>query len=118
LEGIIAGGNFDEFAWFNTLGITAITYTTAELEVLKRQYLEQNIIPLYEVQSIILYANNREGLPIMEIQLDEADKIAAGYREDQNVLTRAITEFTFELEKTLDTKAANAYSVSAVLRRI
>jgi hypothetical protein len=50
--------------------------------------------------------------------LDEADKIAAGYRADQNVLTRALTEFTFELEKTLDTKAANAYSVSAVLRRV
>lgn len=118
LEGIMANGNFDEFAWFNSLGIPTITYTPAELEVLKTQYLEKNIIPLYEVQSIILYSNNREGLPIFEIQLDEADKIAAGYRADQNVLTRALTEFTFELEKTLDTKAANAYSVSAVLRRV
>jgi hypothetical protein len=118
LEGILAPGNFNEFDWFNTLGISAITYTPAELEVLKVQYLEKNIIPLYEVSSIILYANNREGLPMLEIQLDEADKIAAGYREDQNVLTRAITDFSYELEKTLDTKAANAYSVSAVLRRI
>jgi hypothetical protein len=118
LEGIITSGNFDEFAWFNALGISAITYTPSELEVLKKEYLEKNIIPLYEVEKIVLYANNREGLPIMEILLDEADKIAAGYREDQNVLTRAITEFTFEMEKTLDTKSANAYSVSAVLRRI
>jgi hypothetical protein len=118
LEGIIENGNFDEFSWFNTLGIPEITYTTAELNVLKRQYLEKNIIPLYEVESIVLYSNNREGLPVLEILLDEADKVAAGYREDQNVLTRAITEFTFEMEKTLDTKAANAYSVSAVLRRV
>jgi hypothetical protein len=118
LEGIIATGSFDEFDWFNTLGIPAITYTTAELDVLKKQYLEKNIIPLYEVSKIILYANTKEGLPILEINLDEAEKIAAGYREDQNVQVKSISDFIFAAEKTLDTKAPNAYSISAVLKRV
>jgi hypothetical protein len=118
LEGILASGSFDEFAWFNSLGISEITYTQAELEVLKSEYIEKNIIPLYEVTQILLYANNGEGIPLLELELTEADKLAAGYRTDSNFKNTSQSSFVYSLEKTLDTKAANAYSISAVLKRI
>jgi hypothetical protein len=118
LEGILASGSFDEFAWFNSLGISDITYTQAELDVLKSEYIEKNIIPLYEVTQILLYANNGEGLPVLELELTEADKLAAGYRTDSNFKNTSQSSFVYSLEKTLDTKAANAYSISAVLKRI
>jgi hypothetical protein len=118
LEGIASSDGFDEFAWFNSLGIAAITYTQDELDVLKLQYIEKNIIPLYEVSEILLYANSGEGLPIFETELTEAEKLLAGYRTDSNFKNTSQGSFQFLLEKTLDTKAANAYSVSAVLKRI
>ena len=118
LEDMLSSSSFDEFAWFNALGISAITYTAADLQVLKTKYLQTNIIPLYSVSQIILYSNAKEGLPIMEISLTEAEKFAAGYRVDQNATVTAIGEYQFEAIKILDTKAANAYSISAVLKRI
>jgi len=118
LEGILESTSFDDFAWFNSLGIPAITYTPSELEVLKIEYLEKNIIPLYEVSAITLYANNNEGLPVLDIVLDEAEKLSAGYREDKGVKNTSINDYTYVLEKVLDTKAPNSYSISAVLKRI
>lgn len=118
LEGMLANGSFDEFTWFNTLGIPAIEYTASELQTLKTEYINKNIIPLYEISQITLYANVGEGLPIVDFALSESEKAAAGYRADANVKVTSSGELVVTLEKTLDTKAANAYSISAVLKRI
>jgi hypothetical protein len=110
--------NFDEFAWFNSLGIPAITYTPAEIEALKVKYIEDNLIPLYEISKIVLYGNTQEGLPLFVIDLGLADKIGAGYREDQNVQVFQEQDLLVRLEKILDTKSPNAFTVSASLKRI
>jgi hypothetical protein len=118
LEGMLESGSFDEFAWFSSLGIPAIEYTNSEIEALKIQYIQKNIIPLYNVTSIIFYSNSAEGLPIFQIDLTDSQKYAAGYRVDQNIKNTSTGDYTFILEKVLDTKAANAYTMSAVLKRI
>lgn len=118
LDGMLQSTNFDEFAWFNGLGISAITYSQAELDVLKKEYLEKNILPLYEVESIVFYSNNNEGLPIFQIDLSYSDKIAAGFKVDKNITTFNKGNKKFVLHKIIDSKAANAYTISAVLKRV
>lgn len=118
LAGIADPNNFDEFAWFNLLGIPEITYTPAEIAELKTQYIEKNILPLYEISEIVLYQNLQEGLPLFVSNLNFAEKIAAGYRVDSGVKAAEKGFLEVELEKTLDTKAANSYTLSAVLKRI
>jgi hypothetical protein len=118
LAGMSDPNNFDEFTWFNSLGIPEITYTPAELTALKVEYIEENLIPLYEIDKIILFSNNKEGLPIFVSDLTFDEKVFAGYREDQNAKTVERENLIVEIEKTLDTKSANAYTISANLRRI
>jgi hypothetical protein len=118
LSGMNDTNNFDEFQWFNTLGIPEITYTPAELLALKVEYIEKNLLELYEIDEIVIYGNTQEGLPLFVTNLTFDEKIAAGYRADKGAQVTQRSELMIEIVKTLDTKAPNAYTVSAKLRRV
>jgi hypothetical protein len=119
LDDIELPTSFDEFDWLTTLGITELqSLTTVDIENLKKDYLNKNIIQLYEIGEIKLYALSEEGIPIFDITLDDIEKADAGYRVDKDCKVINIDEFTVRIDKQLDTKKPFGYSVTAIIKRI
>ena len=111
--------SFDEFNWLKTLGITDFdNLNSTDIERLKNEYLLKNILQLYEISEIKLYALSKEGIPLFDATLTDANKIAAGYRVDKNCKVTNLDQFTVRITKELDTKKPFGYSVSATIKRI
>jgi hypothetical protein len=106
----------DDFEWAKeTLNLNL---TAEELDVLKESYVRKNILPLYEVSDVILYSVKRDGVPLVVINLTEAEKLSAGYRTDKDCVTTQLGKWSFSIVKTLDTKVSVGYSVGAVVKRV
>ena len=111
--------SFDEFNWLTTLGITEFQkLTPIDIERLKKEYLTKNIVQLYEIAEIELYALSKEGLPILDIEITDAEKIGAGYRVDKDCKVVNTSQFGIKITKVLDTKKPFGYAVSATIKRI
>ena len=118
-EDITSGVYVDEFADLANLNIPEIdSLTTSDINRLRTEYIESNIIPLYRVSAIKLYVRKGEGLPLVEIELTEAEKLAAGYRENKDFSLEALDNFTFRLVRIIDTKEGFSYSVGCTIERI
>jgi hypothetical protein len=118
-EDLALSTSFDEFTWLTTLGITEFqSLTSTDIERLKTEYLTKNIIQLYEIDEVKLYALSQEGLPIFDIEITDADKIAAGYRVDKDCKVVNTSQFGIKITKVLDTKKPYGYAVSATIKRI
>jgi hypothetical protein len=119
IEDITSGNYVDEFADLLNYNIAPLnTLTTADVNLLRTTYLEKNIINLYEVSEVILYSLNKEGIDLVTLDLSEAAKRSAGYRIDKDCVVRKISDFVFEITKTLDPKVPSGFSVSTTVNRI
>jgi hypothetical protein len=120
-EDMAIPGNFDEFNWLKTLGITDFedsNFSSSDVERLKREYLEKNILQLYTISEIKLYALSKEGLLVFDSSIDDDAKTLAGYRVDKDCQVTNLDEFIVRITKPLDTKKPFGYSVTAVIKRI
>lgn len=90
----------------------------AEIEELKVSYFTKNILPLYEVTAVTLYAKNQKGLPILNLNITELDKNRAGYKIDKNCQLTTISDFEYEITKILDPKVDTGFALAATLKRI
>lgn len=114
--GETAGSIVDEFAWLNdTLNLNL---SVSEIETLKDSYIRKNLVPLYEVSSIVLYSLQKDGVPIFISDLSEAEKTSAGYREDKDCQVTQLTTFNYRIKKTLDTNKSFGYTVAVTFKRI
>lgn len=107
---------FDEFEWVNTQ--LNLNLTTSELDSLKDTYIRENLLSLYEVESIFLYAVQSDGVPLFVSNLTEAEKTAAGYRIDKDCQVSQLSKFNYTITKTLDTKKSYGYTVSVTFKRV
>ena len=111
--------SFDEFSWLTTLGVTELQALTAtDIERLKKEYLLKNILELYTISEIKLYALSKEGIPLFDITIDDRAKIATGYRVDKDCKVTNVDEWNIRITKQLDTKKPYGYAVSATIKRI
>ena len=111
--------SFDEFTWLTTLGIVNFDgLNSTDIERLKKEYLLKNILQLYTISEIKLYALSKEGIPLFDITIDDGDKIAAGYRVDKDCKVVNVSEWDIRITKQLDTKKPFGYAVSATIKRI
>ena len=118
-EDISLSTSFDEFSWLTTLGVTELQALTAtDIERLKKEYLLKNILELYTISEIKLYALSKEGIPLFDITIDDRAKIAAGYRVDKDCKVTNVDEWNIRITKQLDTKKPYGYAVSATIKRI
>lgn len=119
LDDIELPTSFDEFDWLTTLGITELqNLSSVDIENLKKEYLEKNILQLYEIGDIRLYALSQEGIPIFDITINDIEKADAGYRVDKDCKVINTNELSVKIEKQLDTKKPFGYSVTAIIKRI
>lgn len=119
LEDISSPEFFDEFAWMQTLGISDLdSYSAVDISRLKTEYLTKNIIPLYQIDQVNLYAISKEGIPIVDTTLSSAQKIGGGYRIDKDCKVTNTDTFAINITKQLDTKKPLGYSVEVILKRI
>jgi hypothetical protein len=118
-EDISLPESFDEFTWLTTLGIVNFdSLTSTDIERLKKEYLLKNILQLYTISEIKLYALSKEGIPLFDITIDDGNKIAAGYRVDKDCKVVNLSEWNIRITKQLDTKKPFGYAVSATIKRI
>ena len=118
-EDITSGAYVDEFTDLLNLNIPEFNaLSTSDINRLRSEYINTNIIPLYRVSSVKLYVKKGEGLPLVEIELTEAEKLAAGYRENKDFSLQALDNFTFKLVRIIDTKEGFSYSVGCTIERI
>jgi len=118
-DDLLLSTSFDEFEWLTTLGITEFQSLTAiDIARLKNEYLTKNIIQLYEIEEVRLYALSQEGLPIFDIEITDDQKTAAGYRVDKDCKVVNTSQFGINITKVLDTKKPFGYAVSATIKRI
>ena len=111
--------SFDEFTWLTTIGVSELQALTAtDIERLKKEYLLKNILELYTISEIKLYALSKEGIPLVDITIDDRAKIAAGYRVDKDCKVVNVDEWNIRITKQLDTKTPYGYAVSATIKRI
>ena len=107
------------FTWLTTLGITEFqSLSLTDIERLKKEYLAKNIIQLYEIDEVKLYALSEEGIQIFNIELDDVSKLSAGYRIDKDCKVVNTSQFGIKITKELDTKKPYGYAVSATVKRI
>ena len=119
IEDINSGNYVDEFSILKDSGIAPLSnLTAADVEKLKTIYLEKNIIGLYEVTEINLYAKERQGIRLVDLSLTEQGKEVGGYRIDKNCAVKKISDFVYEITKTLDPRAFTGFGISAVVKRI
>jgi len=120
IEDISSSQNFDEFSWLQTLGIPEFnSLSSADILKMKTDYLNKNILQLYQISQVNLYAYSKEGLLIVDLSLSQAQKIGEGYRIDKNCkVTTDSSTFMTNITKNIDTKKPNGYAVEVVLVRI
>jgi hypothetical protein len=118
-EEITSGNNIDEFDTLRNYNVAPMnSYTDADIDKLRSEYLEKNIIDLYEITDLILYVKNQEGIELLDINLSEVEKVNAKYLVDKDCVVKTITPFKYRIEKTLDPKVASGFSLSANVKRI
>jgi hypothetical protein len=111
--------SFDEFAWLKTLGIKELDILNSiDIDRLKKEYLTKNILPLYEISEIKLYALAKDGIELVNSLLSNADKIGIGYRVDKNCQVTISNQLVTKITKELDTKKSIGYAVSIDIKRI
>jgi hypothetical protein len=94
------------------------SYSAVDISRLKTEYLTKNIIPLYQIDQVNLYAISKEGIPIVDTTLSSAQKIGGGYRIDKDCKVTNTDTFAINITKQLDTKKPLGYSVEVILKRI
>ena len=119
VEDMKSGLYVDEFSKLQTYTPEELrTLSETEVENLRSAYVDTNIIPLFEVSSIVLYKLNASNIPVLEIDLTEAEKIGAGYRPDKDFVVTKVSDFVYTINKKLDSKENAGFSVGCVIRRI
>jgi hypothetical protein len=117
ISGMDDTNSVDEFTWMRETN-APFDISTNDIPVLKEKYINNNIIPLYEVADVILYSLEKDGIPIFVSNLSEAEKTSAGYRQDKDCVVTQTGAFDFTVTKTLDTKKSVGYSVGIIVKRI
>jgi hypothetical protein len=118
-DDILLPTSFDEFTWLTTLGITDFDkLNDTDIERLKKEYLLNNILQLYMIDEIKLYSLSKEGIPVLDLTINDANKISAGYRVDKDCQVVNLDEFKVRITKQLDTKKPYGYSISVTIKRI
>jgi hypothetical protein len=118
IESMNLNESVDDFEWARTnLGLIN-TLTDADLQLMKEEYIIQNIVPLYQVSEVILYSLGKDGTPILTLNLTEGEKLAAGYRVDKDCVVHQTSNFDFTITKSLDTKKSVGYSIGVIIKRI
>jgi len=92
--------------------------TPVQINELKTNYFNKNIINLYDVSEINLWVLNKEGIQLLSLELSEADKTSAGYKIDKDCVVTQVTDFDFKITKTLDTKIPSGFALSVLVKRI
>lgn len=118
-EDLLNPDNEDEFLRLLSLSPVELnTLTAAEIDTMKTEYFKENIIPLYEVGELNLWLNTNEGFPILDNNLSEAAKVSLKYVIDKNCFSKQNKKLQYTITKLLDTKQAEGFSVSVLLKRI
>ena len=121
LEDINSGNyvnEFDKLPLYSP-GVPALNnLSQVEIDALKTNYFNKNIINLYEISEINLWVLNKEGIQLVSIELSAADKQSAGYKIDKDCTVTKVTDFVYKITKTLDTKVPSGFSVSSTVNRI
>ena len=113
------GINIDEFARLTSYNVAPMNaYNTADIDKLRNDYLEKNIIDLYETTDIILYSKIEEGIELFNSNLTELEKVNAKYRVDKNCVITKLDTFIYRIEKTLDPKVSAGFSLGTIVKRI
>jgi hypothetical protein len=124
VEEINSGTYVDEFSNLLTYSLVMPTpqylptLTQTDVDRLKTSYIEKNIIDLYQVTEVNLFVLNREGIDLVNLNLTEAQKTAAGYKIDKDCVVTKITNFVYEITKVLDPKTPSGFAISAKVTRI
>lgn len=112
----------DEFTnLLNVLNLETVLTTefdTNFVNKLKYDYIEKNILNLYEISEINLYKKESENIVIFEPNISDNAKIKLGYRIDKDCKIVKLNDFDFILRKTLDSKKTQGFSLSVILKRI
>jgi hypothetical protein len=118
-EEMTNGVNTDEFELLRSYNVPPMNaYSNADIDKLRSEYLDKNIINLYETTDIILYVKNQEGIELLDINLSELEKVTGGYKVDKDCVVKKLETFVYQIEKTLDPKVASGFSLSANVKRI
>jgi hypothetical protein len=118
-EEITNGVNTDEFELLRSYNVPPMnSYSDADVDKLRSEYLDKNIINLYETTDIILYVKNQEGIELLDINLSELEKVSGGYKIDKDCVVKKLETFVYQIEKTLDPKVPSGFSLSANVKRI
>jgi len=119
LAGIDNPNNVDEFTRLTTLGISELTsLSTEELLNLKTQYINKNIINIYQVTDVTLYSLQQQGVELVNGDLTEVEKFRNGYRVDKDCVVTKLSDFKFQLTKTLNPAVPVGFTFSATVKRI
>ncbi len=122
IRGMIDGGAEREFERLKAEGITRFAnLTDAELMEEVKSYLRLNILQLYKVSNVSVYAKSdadEEIDKIVRLDLSEAERISLNYILTKNTDVNQEEDFTFVIEQPLDTKKYKSFSFSITLERI
>lgn len=109
----------DEFERLQTLSPPALAnLTSQEVSDLRTSYFEKNIINLYEVTEVVLYAKSAQGIQLLRLDLTEAAKSADGYRVTADCVVTQVSDFVYRIEKTLEANTSVGFSIAASYKRI
>ncbi len=119
LEDINSGNYVDEFSLLQKSNVKKLkSLTDADVRKLKSQYLEKNIIKLYELIELNLYVSNRKGIKLLDLDLTEQGRVAGGYDIDKNCSVEKTGEYEYTITKVLDPKVPSGFGLSIFMKRI
>ena len=121
IEDINSGSYTDEFGKLPYYSVDVPVLhdlTSPQINTLKTNYFNKNIINLYYVSEINLWSVIREGVQLMSLELTELDKSNAGYNIDKDCVVTQVTDYNFKITKTLDTKVPSGFALSILVKRI
>ena len=119
LAGISNINNVDEFSRLLTIGVAEFnSLSSVEIENLKTQYINKNIINIYQVSDIIFYALPQQGIELVDGGLTEIEKVRAGYKVDKDCVVTQLSAYKFQITKILNPATPVGFSFSATIKRI
>jgi hypothetical protein len=119
LSGILATGNVDEFSRLTTLGIAELNaLTPVDIQNLKTDYLNKNIINIYQVSDVLLYSLQLQGVELVIGDLTEVEKVRANYKVDKDCVVTQLSAFKFQITKILNPAIPVSFTFSANVKRI
>jgi hypothetical protein len=119
IEDITTSVGTDEFERLQTLLPTQLAgLTNQQVEQLRTNYFEKNIIDLYEVRQLVLYAKTQQGIELLDLDLTEQQKATANYVVNKDCVVNKVSEFKFTITKTLEPNLPIGFSLSTTFSRV